>query len=42
MVPSEVLINDKIVAMSNKTKHLGHTICRKDSDDNTLFAKNNF
>ena len=42
MVPSEVLVNDEIVAMSNKTMHLGHTICRNDREDITLAFKNNF
>ena len=32
----EVFINDKTVAMSNKTMHLGHILCRKDGDDITF------
>ena len=42
MVPSEVLVNGEIVAISDKTVHLGHTICTKDGEDMTLAAKNNF
>ena len=41
MVPSEVLVNGAIVAISDKTVHLGHTICIKDRVDITLAAKNN-
>ena len=42
MVPSEALVNDEIVAISDKAVHLGHTICTKDREDFTLAAKNNF
>ena len=42
MVPSEVLVNGKIVAKFDKTVNLGHTICAKDSEEITLAAKNNF
>ena len=35
MVLSEVLVNDDIVAISDKTLHLGHTICTKDREDIT-------
>ena len=41
MVPSEVLVNGEIVAISDKTVHLGHTICTKDRENITLAAKNN-
>ena len=42
MVPSEVLVNGEIIAISDKTVHLGHTICTKDREDITLATKNNF
>ena len=42
IVPSEVLVNGEIVAISDKTVHLGHTICTADREDITLAAKNNF
>ena len=42
MVPSEVLVNGGIVAISDKTVHLGHTICTKVREDITLADKNNF
>ena len=42
MVPSEVLVNSEIVAISDKTVHLGHTICSKDRENITLPTKNNF
>ena len=42
MVPSEVLVNGEIVAISNNTVHLGHTICTKDCEDITFTAKNHF
>ena len=42
MVPSEVLVNGEIVAISDKTVHLGHTIYTKDREDITLAAKSNF
>ena len=42
MVPSEVLVNGEIIAISDKIVHLGHTICTKDREDITLAVKNNF
>ena len=42
MVPSKVLVNGEIVAISDKIVHLRHTICTKDRENITLAAKNNF
>ena len=42
MVPSEVLANGEIVAISDNTVHLGHTICTKNCEDITFTAKNHF
>ena len=42
MVPSEVLVNGEIVAISDKAVHFGHFICTKKQEDITLAAKNNF
>ena len=33
MLPSEALLNGEVVATSDKTVHLGHTICTKDPED---------
>ena len=33
MVPSEILVNSEIVAISDKTVNLGHTICTKDREN---------
>ena len=41
-VESNTLVNGEIVAISDKTVHLGHTICTKDREDITLATKNNF
>ena len=42
MMPSEVLVNGEIVAISDKSVHLGHTIRKKDREDITMAAKINF
>ena len=38
MVQSGVLFNGEIVAISDKSVHLGHTICTKDREDIILAA----
>ena len=42
MVPSDILVNGKLVVVYDKTVHLGHTICTEDREDITMAAKNNF
>ena len=41
MVPSEALVNGKIVAIADYTVHEGHIICTKDCENITLTVKNN-
>ena len=33
MMPSEALLNGEDIATSDKTVHLGHTICTQDPED---------
>ena len=42
MITKNTWVNGEIIALSDKTVHLGHTICTKDREDITLAVKNNF